>query len=43
MKPDYDASDLVALTLLVQQLTQALRLLATRVQQLEARKKYVSV
>lgn len=39
MKPDYDATDLVALTLLVQQLTEALKLLGARVQQLEVRKK----
>jgi hypothetical protein len=39
MKPECATSDLVALTLLVQQLTGALRLLHARVQQLERRKK----
>ena len=42
MKPDYDSTDLVALTLLVQQLTGALKLLHARVKQLERQKKNVS-
>ena len=43
MKPDYDSTNLEALTLLVQQLTEAVKLLGARVQQLERRKKNVSV
>ena len=39
MKPECATSDLVALTLVVQQLTEALKLLGARVQQLEKRKK----
>ena len=43
MKPECATTDLVALTLLVQQLTEAVKLLGARVQQLERRKKNVSV